>query len=295
MQDQSVSPLQSVTAMSSQANMVTSPTQSMAIPHPASLVVVFKEMMDAAQVNKTVAPTMDGIAAEYKDRQAALNRPASPRLSHTPPRGLILSEAAVQVGQAELQSAKSKMAVLEARAGSSESEMSSIKTLVHSMMQTMQGMQSIMLSNMATTIASDNMRSPEPSCSSGPGSIVSTSSRDSSGGSSPSSVQSRYEMKKGKHHRSKHHSQSPSSSSESEFESVSQAGSIYSHESRSSRNYEQDPRLPTFTSREAWKGPAETMSKTPGYLPSPAEKLGRFGLQGLMTLHLPRVGQRKTT
>ena len=123
------------------------------------------------------------------------------------------------------------MAILEARAEWSESEMSSIKTLMHSMIQIMQGMQSIMSSNMA--------KGPEPSCNSSPGSIVSKSSRDSSGGSSPSSGQSRYEMKKDKHHRSKHYSQSPSSgsASESEFKSVSQAGSISSHWSWSSRNY----------------------------------------------------------
>ena len=139
-QDQSVSPVQSVTAVSPHANVVTSPIQSMAIPHPASLAAVFKEMMDAAQVNKTVVPTVDEIEAEYKHWQAALNRPASPRLSHTPPRGPVLSEAAVQVAQSELQSAKSKMAILEAKAEWSESEMSSIKTLMHSMVQTMQGM-----------------------------------------------------------------------------------------------------------------------------------------------------------
>ena len=178
MKDQSVSPVQSVTAVSPQANVVTSPIQSMAIPHLASLVAVFKEMMDAAQVNKTVALTMDEIEAECKHRQAALNRPVSPRLSHTPPRGPVLSEAAVQVVQAELQSAKSKMAVLEARARQSESKMSSIRTLMHSMMQTMQGIQSIMSSNMAITIASNNMKNAEPSYSSGPGSIVSTSSRE---------------------------------------------------------------------------------------------------------------------
>ena len=252
-QDQSVSPVQSVTAVSPHASMVTSPIQSMAMPHPASLAAVFKEMMDAAQVNETVAPTINEIEAEYECRQAALNRPASPRLSHTPPKGPVLSEAAVQVVQAELQSAKSKMAVLEARAEWSESEMSSTKTLMHSMMQTMQGMQSIMSSNMATAIVPDNMKSPEPSCSSRAESIVSASSRDSSVGSSPSSGQSRYKMRKGKHHRSKHCSQSPSSSSESEFKSVSPAGSIPSHESRSSRNYEQDPRLPNFTGKEAWK------------------------------------------
>ena len=172
-QDQSVSPVQSVTAVSPHANVVTSPIQSMAIPHPASLAAVFKEMMDAAQVNKTVAPTMDEVEAEYKCRQAALNRPASPRLSHTPLRGPVLSKEAIQVVQAELQSGKSKMAVLEATAKWSESEMSSIRTLMHSMVKTMQGMQNIMSSNVATTIVSDNMESPKPSCSSSPGSIVS--------------------------------------------------------------------------------------------------------------------------
>ena len=176
-QDQSVSPVQSVTAVSPHGNVVTSPIQSMAMPHPTSLVVVFKEMMDAAQVNETVAPTMDEIEAEYEHRWADLNKPVSPRLSHRPPRGPVLSKAAVQVAQAELQSAKSKMAVLEARAEQSESEMSSIKTLMHSMMQTMQGMQRIMSSNMATTTVPDNMKSPEPSCSSRAGSILSARSR----------------------------------------------------------------------------------------------------------------------
>ena len=98
-------------------------------------------------------------------------------------------------------------------------------------------------------------KGPEPSCSSSPGSIVSMSSRDSSGGSSLSSGQSRYKVRKDKHHQSKHYSLPPSSSSESdsEFKSVSQAGSISSHGSRPSRNYERDPRLPNFTGREAWK------------------------------------------
>ena len=211
------STVQSVAAVLPLASVVMSPSQSMAVPHLASLGTVFKEMMDAAQVDGTIAPTMDKIEAEYEHRQAALDRPASPRPSHTPPKGLVLSEAAVHVAQAELQSAKSKMAVLEARAEWSESEMSSLKTLLHSMMQTMQGMQSIMSSNMA--------KGPEPSCSLSPGSIVSTSSRDSSVGSSPSSGQSRHKVKKDKHHKSKHYSQPPGSSSESEseFESVSQA------------------------------------------------------------------------
>ena len=238
------STVQSVAAVSPLASMVMSPIQSTAVPHPASLAAVFKEMMDAAQVDGTIAPTMDEIEAEYEHRWAALDRPASPRPSHTPSRGPVLSEAAVQVAQAELQSAKSKMAVLEARAEWSESEVSSLKTLIHSRMQ---GMQSIMSSNME--------KGPEPSCSSSPGSIVSTSSRDSSGDSSPSSGQSRYKMRKDKHHQSKCYSLPPSSSSESdsEFKSVSQAGSISFHGSRPSRNYEQDPRLPNFTGREAWK------------------------------------------
>ena len=67
-QDQSVSPVQSVTAVSPHASMVTSPVQSTAMPHPASPVAVFNEMMDAAQVNETVAPTMDEIEAEYEGR-----------------------------------------------------------------------------------------------------------------------------------------------------------------------------------------------------------------------------------
>ena len=226
------STVQSVAAVLPLVSVVTYPSQSRAVPHPASLVAVFKEMMDAAQVDGTVAPTMDKIEAEYEHRQAALDRPASPRPSHTPPRSPVLSEAAVQVAQAELQSAKSKMAVLEARAKWSESEMSSHKTLMHSMMQTMQGIQSIMSSNMA--------KGPEPSFSSSPRSIVSTSSRDSSVGSSPNSGQSRHKAKKDKHHESKHYSQPPSSSSESEsdFKSVSQVGSISSHGSRPSRSYE---------------------------------------------------------
>ena len=99
------STVQSVAAVSPLASVVMSPTQSTAVPHPASLVAVFKEMMDAAQVDETVAPTMDEIEAEYEDRWAALDRPASPRPNHIPPRGPVLSKAAVQVAQAELQSA----------------------------------------------------------------------------------------------------------------------------------------------------------------------------------------------
>ena len=73
------STVQSVAAVSPLASMVTSPIQSMAEPHPASLAGVFKEMMAAAQMDGTIAPTMDEIEAEYGQRQAALDRPASPR------------------------------------------------------------------------------------------------------------------------------------------------------------------------------------------------------------------------
>ena len=38
-------------AVSPLANVVTSPTQSAAVPHPASLATIFKEMMDAAEPN----------------------------------------------------------------------------------------------------------------------------------------------------------------------------------------------------------------------------------------------------
>ena len=47
-QSQSVSPVHSVMAVSPLADVGTSPTQSVAAPHPASLAAVFKEMMDAA-------------------------------------------------------------------------------------------------------------------------------------------------------------------------------------------------------------------------------------------------------
>ena len=41
-------------------------------------------MMDAEEMNQTIVSTMDKIEAEYKHRQAALIRPVSPLLSHTP-------------------------------------------------------------------------------------------------------------------------------------------------------------------------------------------------------------------
>ena len=189
-----------------------------------------------------------------------------PRPSHTSPRGPVLSEAAVQVAQAELQSAKSKMAVLEARAEQSESEVSSLKTLMHSRMQTMQGMQSIMSSNMA--------KGPEPSCSSSPGSIVSMSSRDSSGGSSPSSGQSRYKVRKDKHHQSKCYSLS-----------LVQVLSLI-------LSLKVSVKLEAFP--PIGQGPVETMSKPPDYLTSLAEKLGRSGLPGLMILSPTRGGTKKS-
>ena len=144
---------------------------------------------------------------------------------------------------------------------------------MHSIVQTMQGMQSIMSSNMATAIASNDMKSPKPSCSSSPGSIVSASSRDSSGGSSLSSGQSRYTTKKDKHHRSKHYSQS-----------LVQVLSL----SLSSRVLAE---LEVFL--PMGQGLAETMSKIPGYLTSMAEKHGRLGLQGSMTLPPTKGGTKK--
>ena len=82
------STVQSVATMSPLASMVTSPIQSTAVLHPASFAAVFKEMMDAAQVDGTIAPTMDEIEAEYEHRWAAQDRPASSRPSHIPPKRL---------------------------------------------------------------------------------------------------------------------------------------------------------------------------------------------------------------
>ena len=97
MQSQSVSLAQSVMAVSPLANVVTSLTQSAAEPHPASLARVFKEIMDAAEMNQTIVPTMDNIEAEYKHRQVSLIRPAPPLPSPTPPRSPVLSDAIVKV------------------------------------------------------------------------------------------------------------------------------------------------------------------------------------------------------
>ena len=82
-------------------------------------------------------------------------RPVSPLLSHTLPRSPVLSNATVKVAPAELQSAKSEMVALEAKAEQSKLEMSSIKTLMQSMVQTMQGMQNIISLNVATAITID--------------------------------------------------------------------------------------------------------------------------------------------
>ena len=68
MQTQGVSPVQSVMAVSPLVDVVTSPTQSEAPSHPASLSAVFKEMMDAAEMNQTIVPTMTKIKAEYEHR-----------------------------------------------------------------------------------------------------------------------------------------------------------------------------------------------------------------------------------
>ena len=103
LQCQCVFPAKSVMAVSPLANVVTSPTQSPAAPNPASLATVFKEMMHAAETSKTIVPTMDEIEAECEHRQAALIRPASLLLSHTPPRSPVPSDATVKVAQAELQ------------------------------------------------------------------------------------------------------------------------------------------------------------------------------------------------
>ena len=112
MQSQSVSSEQSVIALSPFANVVTPVTQSVAAPHPANLVKVFKEMMDAAEMNQTVVLTMDEIEAEYKHRQEALIRPASPLPSHTTTRSSVLSNSTVKAAQVELQLDKTKMAAL---------------------------------------------------------------------------------------------------------------------------------------------------------------------------------------
>ena len=151
------------------------------------------------------------------------------------------------------------MAALEAKAEHSELEMFSIKTLVQSMVQTIQGMQNIMSSNMATAITTDRRESPRPSHSLSPRSVRSSISRDSSSSEWSGPRWSSYMMKRDKENRSRHYSQSFNSSSssecqtESELKSVSQGGSSFSHGSKLSRNYEQDPRLPNFTGKEVWK------------------------------------------
>ena len=83
-QSQSVSPAQSVMEVSPLADVLTSPSQSAAAPHSAGLAAVFKEMMDAAEMNQTAVPTMNKIESEYKNRHVALIRPTSPLLSPVP-------------------------------------------------------------------------------------------------------------------------------------------------------------------------------------------------------------------
>ena len=56
-QSQLVSPAESAMAVSPSANVVTSQTQPAATPHPASLAIVFKKMVDAAEMNKTIVST----------------------------------------------------------------------------------------------------------------------------------------------------------------------------------------------------------------------------------------------
>ena len=214
---------------------------------------------------------MDEIEAEYKHRQAALIRPASPLLSCTTLRSPLLSDATVKVAQAELQSTRSKMAVLEAKAEQCKLEMSSIKALMQSMVQTIQGMQSIMFLSMATAITTDVRESLRPS----PRSVISSISGNSSSSELSGPSQSNCMVKRDKHNESRHCSHSPSSSSESDpesdLESVSQAGSSSSLGSRLSRNYEQDPRLPNITGKDTWG----------------------FGLLGLMTLPPTEGGAKK--
>ena len=192
-------------AVSPLANVVTSPTQSVAVPHPTSLAAVFKHMMVAAELNQIIVPTMDDIEAEYH-RQAALIRPASPFLSHNPPGRPVLSDATVKVAKAELQLAKSKMAALEAKAEQSELEMSSIKTLMQGMVQTIQGMQNIMSSNMATAITTDSRESQRPPHNLSPRSVRSSIFRDSSSSEWSGPSQSSCTMKTDKHNKSRHYS-----------------------------------------------------------------------------------------
>ena len=94
----------------------------------------------------------------------------------------MLSDATVKLAQAELQSAKSKMGALKAKAEQSKLEMSSIKTLMQSMVQTIQDMQNIMSSHMATAITTDGRESLRPSHSLSPRSVMSSISGNGSGG-----------------------------------------------------------------------------------------------------------------
>ena len=107
----------------------------------------------------------------------------------------MLSDATIKVTQTELQLAKSKMAALEAKAKQYEFKMSSIKTLMQSMVQTIQGIQIIMTSNMATAITTDSRESSRLSYSLSPRSIRSSMSRDSSSNEWSGPCQSSCKMK----------------------------------------------------------------------------------------------------
>ena len=172
----------------------------------------------------------------------------------------MLSDATVNVAQTELQLAKWKIAALEAKAEQFELEMSSIKTLMQNMVQTIQGMQNIMSSNMATAITTDSKESPRLSHSLSPRSVRSSISGDSSSSEQSGPRQSSCMMKRDKHNKSRHYSWSPISSSNSEsepgseLESVSQAGCGSFNRSRLSRNHEQDPRCVNLRERSEPKG-----------------------------------------
>ena len=143
----------------------------------------------------------------------------------------MFSDATAKVAQTELQSAKSKMAALEAKAEWSQLQMSSIKTLMQSMVQNIQGMQNIMSSSMATATTTDGRENLRLSLSLSPRSVRSSISVNSSSSELSGPSQSSCMVKRDKHNKSRHCSHSPSLSSssesepESQLESVSQAGS----------------------------------------------------------------------
>ena len=118
----------------------------------------------------------------------------------------MLSDATVKVAQAKLKSAKSKMAVLEAKTEQSELEMSSIKTLMQSMVQTIQGLQNIMSLNVKTTINTDGRESLRPSHSLSPRSVRLSISGNCSSSELSGSSQSSCVVKRDKHNKSRHYS-----------------------------------------------------------------------------------------